>query len=97
MPAALQLASTSIGLQTESDPKPSASLETLGAEVEAYIKARPALRLAVMDVQQYGETIVILANGLMSPAFIRLALEPMWPGPIEVYDASSMFGSAIND
>ena len=76
---------------------PAANLDALLEEVDAHIKERPALRLAVMDVQLYDATLVILANGLMSPAFIRLALEPLWNGPIEVYDAVSMFGPAVND
>ncbi|MEL6744041.1 MAG: hypothetical protein AAFO68_01045 [Pseudomonadota bacterium] len=74
-----------------------ADLDALLEEVEGHIKERPALRLAVMDVQLYDATLIILANGLMSPAFIRLALEPLWKGPIEVYDAASMFGPAVND
>ncbi|MEM1039217.1 MAG: hypothetical protein AAGI12_07070 [Pseudomonadota bacterium] len=72
-------------------------LDALLEEVEAHIKQRPALRLAVMDVQLYDATLVVLANGLMSPAFIRLALELLWKGPIEVYDAASMFSPAVND
>lgn len=94
--AAPQLVSTSVDIKTEQGANTCADLEALVAEVDASINVRPALRLAVMEVQRYDETLVILANGLISPAFIRLALEPIWPGPIEVYDAGSMFGSAAN-
>jgi len=73
------------------------TLEAMSDKVDAHIQSSPALRLAVMDVQRYDEVLVILANGLMSPSFIRLALEPHWKGPIEVYDAGSMFGAAAND
>jgi len=77
--------------------KSGANLEAMADAVDSHIQNSPALRLAVMDVQRYDEALVILANGLMSPAFIRLALEPLWHGPIEVYDAGSMFGAAAND
>lgn len=86
-----------IAAHTQSAQAPSADApydETLLLEeVGLVIERNPALRMAIMDVQAYDETLVLLTNSLVSGPFIKLSLEAHWPGPIEVYDAASLFSS----
>ena len=58
--------------------------------VHAAIENQAVLNDAVLDVQQMDDTLVILTAQETPETFVRLALDKVWNGPIEVYCASAL-------
>ena len=53
--------------------------------VQAVIDSESILHRSVVDIQQYDDTLVIFTANETPISFIRLVLQKVWRGPIEVY------------
>ena len=62
--------------------------------VQAVIDAESMLNHAVVDVQQYDDTLVIFTSHETPTSFVRLLLRKVWTGPIEVYCATALLAGS---
>ncbi len=60
-------------------------------EVQHLIDQEVFLTLAVVDVQVYDQTLVVMTSHSVPRAFVRMLLRKIWNGPVEVYCASALF------
>jgi hypothetical protein len=58
--------------------------------VQTALENEAVLNDAILDVQQYEDTLVILTAQETPEAFLRLTLDKVWDGPIEVYCATAL-------
>ena len=74
-----------------------ASLWNNAHNVHAAIENEAVLSNAVVEVQQYDDTLVVLTAQETPETFLRLTLNKVWTGPIEVYCASGLLdGSGMS-
>ena len=58
--------------------------------VHAAIENQAVLNDAILDVHQMDDTLVVLTAQETPEAFLRLTLDKVWNGPIEVYCATAL-------
>ena len=58
--------------------------------VHAALESQAVLNDAIIDVHQMDDTLVILAAQETPETFLRMTLDKVWQGPIEVYCASDL-------
>ena len=58
--------------------------------VHAAIENEAVLNDAILDVQQMDDTLVVLTAMETPETFLRLTLDKVWNGPIEVYCATAL-------
>lgn len=58
--------------------------------VHAALENQAVLNDAILDVQQMDDTLVILTAQETPETFLRMTLDKVWNGPIEVYCASAL-------
>ena len=56
--------------------------------IEKMVEASAFMRHAVMELEQYDNTLVALTSQIEPKGQVRNFLEKVWNGPVEVYCAS---------
>lgn len=65
--------------------------------VLSFMEKEVFLRLSIVDVQAYDDTLVVMTSSDVPRVFVRMLLKKVWAGPIEVYCATAlMAGSNIS-
>ena len=62
--------------------------------VHAALASQAVLNDAILDVLQMDDTLVILAAQETPETFLRMTLDKVWNGPIEVYCATDLLDGA---
>lgn len=62
--------------------------------VQTAIENEAILNDAILDVHQQDDTLVILTAQETPETFLRLTLDKVWNGPIEVYCATALLDGA---
>lgn len=58
------------------------------------IERETFLKLSVLDIQQYDDTLVVMSDDAVPRAFVRQILNKVWQGPVEVYCAASLMAGS---
>ena len=58
--------------------------------IHTAIENEAILNDAVVDIQQYDDTLVVFTSTETPVSFVRLVLRKVWTGPIEVYCATAL-------
>ena len=65
--------------------------------VLTFMEEEVFLRLSIVDVQNYDDTLVVMTGSDVPRVFVRMLLKKVWSGPVEVYCASGlMAGSNVS-
>ncbi|MEM8749135.1 MAG: hypothetical protein AAGF28_02460 [Pseudomonadota bacterium] len=62
--------------------------------IERVVQEEQFLRLSVLDIQLYDDTLVVLVDQQVPRAFLAQILRRSWSGPVEVYCASALMAGS---
>lgn len=62
--------------------------------VEQMIARDTFLRQAVLDIQEYDDTLVLMVAPNVPHIFVRTVVRQIWAGPIEIYCATALMAGA---